>query len=152
MGLFLKKYYEGKVVVANDIGAINYLADIRLVDLVGLATKEPADRRVKQYLSEIKEKMFTPPQKKPMMGLRKFHEKLADKYGPDIAIIYDSWFKDGIPRGWIRKGKWKIRGNVICGEDAVSFYAINSEERDYLWKSLAEFSSELPKDVIQRYL
>ena len=28
MGLFLKTFYEGKAIAANDIGAVNYLADV----------------------------------------------------------------------------------------------------------------------------
>jgi len=40
MGQFLKKYYSGKVVALNDIGAANYFADIKCVDLWGLANLE----------------------------------------------------------------------------------------------------------------
>ena len=36
MALFLRQFYQGQVVAANDIGAIDYLADFRLVDLAGL--------------------------------------------------------------------------------------------------------------------
>ncbi len=36
MALFLHEFYEGKGVAANDIGLIDYLAELRLVDLMGL--------------------------------------------------------------------------------------------------------------------
>lgn len=42
MGLFLKKYYPGESIAANDIGAINYLADIKCLDLWGLSSMEVA--------------------------------------------------------------------------------------------------------------
>jgi hypothetical protein len=37
MGMFLKRCYPGKAVAVNDICAVSYLADVRLVDLLGLA-------------------------------------------------------------------------------------------------------------------
>jgi hypothetical protein len=37
MGLFLRGLPPGSAVMANDIGAISYLADVRIVDLFGLA-------------------------------------------------------------------------------------------------------------------
>ncbi len=40
MAIFLQQFYQGQVVAANDIGAIDYLADFRLVDLAGLGTRE----------------------------------------------------------------------------------------------------------------
>ncbi len=43
MALFLKDFYAGNVVAANDMGAINYIADIRCLDLYGLASMEVAD-------------------------------------------------------------------------------------------------------------
>jgi hypothetical protein len=42
MGLFLRGLPAGSTVMANDIGAIAYLADVRLIDLYGLATQETA--------------------------------------------------------------------------------------------------------------
>ena len=42
MGLFLKRFYKGVGVAANDIGAINYLADINCLDLWGIGSREVA--------------------------------------------------------------------------------------------------------------
>jgi hypothetical protein len=50
MGLFQKEYYQGYGVAANDIGAINYLADIRSLDLWGLANIDVAKARRSGYL------------------------------------------------------------------------------------------------------
>lgn len=48
MALFLKKFYQGKAVAANDIGAISYLADIDCLDLWGLGNLEVAKLKMKR--------------------------------------------------------------------------------------------------------
>lgn len=42
MGSFLKQFYHEESIAANDIGAINYLADIKCLDLWGLGSLEVA--------------------------------------------------------------------------------------------------------------
>ncbi len=131
MGLFLRKFYQGKTVAAVDIGAINYLADIRCLDLWGLASMEVLRlKRDKKYDTEAV-------------------YKLAAEKRVKIAILYDKWFDryGGIPSQWIKIDEWKISNNVVCGDDTVSFYAINSAEMERLRKSLKAFSQRLPKDV-----
>jgi hypothetical protein len=44
MGSFLNRFYDGQTIVANDIGAINYFADIECFDVWGLATRECCQR------------------------------------------------------------------------------------------------------------
>ena len=44
MAFFLKTYFSGETIVANDIGAISFFDDIRLVDLWGLASIEQLGR------------------------------------------------------------------------------------------------------------
>lgn len=133
MGLFLKSFYRKEAVAANDIGAINYLADIRCVDLWGLANMEVArlKRRRAYYTQEV--------------------YSLAKENRVKIALVYDSWYRDygGLPRQWIKAGSWIIRHNVVCGSDTVSFYAVDSSEKDSLFRHLEAFSSRLPDDVIQ---
>jgi hypothetical protein len=46
MGLFLRTYYDGQAVAANDIGAVCFLADIRLLDLAGLATTDVVRNKI----------------------------------------------------------------------------------------------------------
>jgi hypothetical protein len=116
----------------NDIGAVNYLADIHCLDLMGLANAEVAAARHKHTYSvgDI--------------------DRLSKQTGTRIAIIYDAWFNGGLPPEWIRIGRWTIPNNVNVGEDTVSFYAVNSAEAQYLIESLGNFSSQLPPEVIQR--
>ena len=132
MGLFVQRYYQNSTVALNDIGAVNYLADIHCLDLWGLANAEvaAAKRRHTYQASDI--------------------DRLSKESGTRIAIIYDAWFVGGLPPGWIRVGRWTIPNNVNVGEDTVSFYAVNSLEAQHLGESLNDFSLQLPPEVIQR--
>ncbi len=133
MGLFLRQFYTGESVAANDIGAINYLAPINCLDLWGLASLEVAEaKRNRCY------------------NTQKIYD-LARQKKVKLAIVYDSWFKSygGIPPQWVRCGQWKISDNTICGDDKVLFYAVNPSEANNLKNNLSAFSSHLPKSVVQ---
>jgi hypothetical protein len=132
MGLFVRRYYQNSTVALNDIGAVNYLADIHCLDLIGLANVEVAAAKMKNNFQ---------------IGDA---ERLAKQTGTRIAIIYDTWFPRGVPLEWVRVGRWTIRNNVICGGDTVSFYAVDPAEPQHLAESLTDFSRQLPADVIQR--
>ena len=133
MGLFLEEYYQGEAVAANDVGAINYLADIRCLDLWGLSSLEIARAKQNGYYNTD----------------TIYH--LAREKRVKIAIVYDHWFKgnEAIPAQWIRVGQWTISNNVVCAGDTVSFYAAEPEAEDDLIKNLKNFSSRLPADVIE---
>ena len=47
MGLFVRRYYQGSTVALNDIGAVNFLADIHCLDIWGLANAEVAAAKQK---------------------------------------------------------------------------------------------------------
>lgn len=135
MARFLHEYYDGQAVGANDIGAINYYADIDCFDLWGLGTMEVARARISgAYDSDLAYRM-------------------TRDYGVKIAIIYKEWFDvdvpGGVPREWIPVGTWRILDNKICGDDVVNFYAVDPDEKDRLVASLREFSEKLPARVIQ---
>ena len=133
MGIFLKSFYQGKGVAANDIGAINYLADIKCLDLWGLSSIDVAKAKRNRTYSTQKINLFT---------------KQKDI---EIAIIYSEWLNEygGVPSSWIKVGEWTILDNVICGGKIVSFYAVKSTERESLIQNLKSFSSKLPQDVVQ---
>jgi len=132
MGLFVHQYYENSTVALNDIGAVNFLADIHCLDLWGLANVEiaAAKRKHAYQAGDI--------------------ERLSKQTGTRIAIVYDQWFPGMLPREWIRVGRWTIQDNVIVGGDTVSFYAVNPAEAAHLAECLSDFSSRLPADVIQQ--
>jgi hypothetical protein len=135
MGRFLDRYYRGQSVAVNDIGAVNYITDIRCLDLWGLASYEVASALLSNSYDS-----------NTVINLTKSHDV-------KIAILYENWheatesqpFK--IP--WEDVGQWKIVNNKVCGNSEVSFYAVNALERENLVNYLRDFSASLPDDVIQ---
>lgn len=131
MARFLDRYYPGVSLAANDIGCITFFPDIRLLDLAGLGSLDVAQARMqKRFNTEV-------------IG------ELARKHGCKLAIAYEHWFVDlgGMPRDWQVVAQWRLFGNVICGGEVVTFYAVDPAERDRLAARLKEFEPELPKGV-----
>jgi hypothetical protein len=130
---FLHLYYDGQSVAANDIGAINFFADLRCLDLWGLASRDVAALKLHgRYTTDA-------------------IASLARSAGARIAVVYDPWFLSygGLPVSWIKAGTWRIRDNIVCGVDTLSFYALSPEEAESLKTHLREFAPHLPARVIQ---
>lgn len=131
MGTFLREYYNGSVIAANDIGAVNYLADVKTLDLYGLGNLEVLEaKRSNRYDAEAV-------------------HALAAQNGVEIVIIYDSWFPDNRPSSWIEVGKWQIMNNIACDDDTVTFYVIKDEFKTDAVANLRDFGKNLPDDVLQ---
>ncbi len=135
MGLFLKKFYQGANIAANDVGAISYLSEVKCLDLWGLTNLDVLKLKMKQKYS-------TP-----------WIHELSHQNKVKIAIVYESWFKiyGGIPPWWTKVAQWRILNNVVCSDDRVTFYAVDPSEADNLVKNIKEFSSQLPKFVLQSW-
>ncbi len=133
MASFLEKYYSGKVVAANDIGAISYYTDVKIIDLWGLGSIEIARSK--------KEKYWTPA----------FLNSLVRERQVDVVIIYDEWFGNELIRNWKKVATWQISDNVITGGETVSFYVMNEEEGYELKKNLQLYEPLLPRSVKVNY-
>ncbi|WP_141508998.1 hypothetical protein [Candidatus Chloroploca asiatica] len=135
MGLFLKRFYQGRSVAVNDIGAVTYLADIHLLDLWGLGSLEPAIMKMEERYSS--QEIL----------------RLTQSENVVVAIVYDSWFQNGTvnrtPQQWVRVGQWTINHQVVAADDTVSIYAVRPSEVESLANNLKRFSVELPSTVIQ---
>ena len=133
MANFLREFYPGAAVAANDVMAISFFADIRLVDTFGLVSREVARaKRAGAYDQEV---------------LRRL---LAEK-GVRVIVVYDAWageYGGQLPE-WVPVGRWTIPHNVICGSETVSFYAPNAGLADELTRALQAFAPRLPADVVQ---
>jgi hypothetical protein len=133
MGRFLARHYAGSAVAVNDIGAVGYLADIRLCDLWGLGSIEVARlRRAGRFdTAAIAE--------------------IAERAGVEIAIVYESWYRNygGLPPGWRALGTWRVAYNVILGGDTVTLYAVAPGSDARLIANLRAYAAELPPDVEQ---
>jgi hypothetical protein len=132
MGLFLRGLPAGSTVMANDIGAVAYLADVRLVDLYGLATRETAEARREGRVD------------------RALLSHLAASAPPAAVVVYRSWFASAIPPDWIQVGTWKVPEAVVVADRTVTFYATRPGEASRLARELAAFEARLPPSVSVR--
>jgi hypothetical protein len=132
MGLFAGGLPPGATVMANDIGAISYLADVRMVDLFGLATRETARARRAGRVD------------------RALLARLAADERPAAIVIYRSWFADAVPPDWIEVGTWKVPDKVVVADRTVSFYAPDAAAAARLGQALAAFQPRLPGSVSAR--
>jgi hypothetical protein len=129
----------GEHVAVNDVGAIAYLTDAKLTDLMGLATPKVA--RMKTLRID--------------RGLDRAQlEALAQEDGFTIAVVYESWFGGAIPPAWRAVEEWKIRDNRVCAKDTVTFYATQASAADALADRLDAFArnGRLPARVERRRL
>ena len=132
MGLFLRDYYQGQAVVANDIGAINYLADIRLVDVVGLASEEVLRRR---YDGSCDAALI---------------DSLARQQEAVVAVMYADWFVQQygpLPAHWWPVASWTIPDNIACARAKVDFVGLGAAATDTLRQNLEAFAPRLPAAV-----
>jgi hypothetical protein len=139
MARFLKTYYPGGSVAANDIGFINYESDLHCLDLAGLASAEVFNaKRTGQDTTE-------------------FLEKTARAHQVQVIVIYESWFSDQahvkfggpeLPESWDRVGQWSLPDRLQLGDKTVSFFGTDEASDNLLRKRLTEFEPSLPKDVM----
>jgi hypothetical protein len=132
MGLLMQGLPAGSTVMANDIGAISYLADLRLIDLYGLATQETARARRAGKVD------------------RELLSRLAAESRPAAIVIYRSWFADALPEPWVEVGTWRVREKVIVADRTVSFFAPDAASAPPLARLLAAFQPRLPAPVSAR--
>lgn len=137
IGLFLRQFYQREAVALHDVGAPNYLADIRCVDLWGLCSMPVAQmKRAGRYDT-------------PQVA------ELTNYTGAKIAIVYNHWFDcgqiatQGIPAQWKLVGQWSISDRIIADGNTVSFYAIDKDAEAPLIANLQKFSRQLPRAVQQ---
>ena len=139
MARFIQRYYQGSTIALNDIGAVNFLADVHCLDLWGLGNYQVTQlkRRHEYHTPDIL--------------------RLSRDNRVKVAMVYDSWYAHeigGLPRQWVWVGQWALPDNVVAGGDTVSIYAVDESETVPLMQKLQEFSPFLPKGVKQsgRYL
>lgn len=138
MSRFFHDFYGGEKVVANDIGAISYFSQVRLVDIVGLGSTEVAQMRVANK---------NLPRSKADITIKKSITTYVSDNNYRVAVIYPEWFSP-VPTEWIPVASWTINkesyGPAI---HRVVFYALKPEEVKPLQKNLMNF--KLNKKVKQ---
>jgi hypothetical protein len=129
MGRFCRAYYGGAGVAANDIGAVTFLADVHLLDLVGLANVDIARAKRKRALTST------------------LIESLAAEEDVRIAMVFDGWFlpEKLLPPGWTRVGELSLtEPPVVSPQAAVSFYASTPQDVEPLQRHMRDFGRSLP--------
>ena len=130
---FIKDCYQGQSIALNDIGAVSYFADIKLLDLGGLANVEIARAIIQHKLGpeEI--------------------ERFAVSYRTKVAVLYPNWFDGSIngplPAAWMPIAQWEVPNHWMLGGDAVVFYAVDPLEARRLDACLENYRSSLPSQV-----
>jgi hypothetical protein len=143
MGLFVKKHFNQASIALNDLGAVAFLSESRILDLFGLS-----DATIYQL-------------KKEGQYNKKTITQLALDYRSEIAIVYDTNFSfngmistvpqeipNGLPDIWRKVGRWTIQNNYACGNVTVSFYACNSDSEKKLRDSFTRFSQQLSDRIL----
>jgi protein involved in polysaccharide export with SLBB domain len=128
---FLAKYFANDTVAINDIGAVTYYGDERIVDVMGIATMEAA--RAKSF------KLHEPMSRGQMARITR---------SATVAIVYDEWV-GSTPSYWLGLGRWRIDDNRVCGFPAVSIYAATPDDVPRVIEALRSFSTQLPSSVHQ---
>jgi hypothetical protein len=131
--IFLGRYYRGQSIALNDIGAPNFMTDIHCLDLWGLASREVGELKMKGIYNT------------------RAIADLSRKKSVVIAIVYEKWFATssigGLPPEWILAGRLRIPANEVCGDDTLSFFAVDPAAAAKLSANLREFAPRLPDDV-----
>jgi hypothetical protein len=134
MARFIQEYYNNEMVVLNDIGFVCFYSDIKLIDLIGLGDQEITALRVnKNYNGNI------------------LNSIVMEKKGK-ISIVYERWFRSAdyehMFDGWVKVEEWTIPDNVVCGDDRVSIFAVDTSAAGSLIRNLKAFHGSLPDDVV----
>ena len=137
MAEFLRRYYNGAAVVAHDIGAINYLADIDCIDMAGLGNRELFHV---WYAQKTKSDLDAQRAVLPVI----LQETAAHQ--AKIAVFYDSWFP-ALAQSWPRAASWKVADKADLGSDFVTFFAIDPAELPRLRQALIDFAPSMPGGV-----
>jgi hypothetical protein len=134
MGVFFGRFYAGQTVALNDIGAVAWLARVRVVDLIGLASPDVAKARRRNADDTA------------------FFDAALQQHGAAAACIYDYYFSGvrRLPASWLKVGEWAIEHQAAVSRDTVAFYAPSGEKAHRLRDALNEFSGELPRGVTHR--
>jgi hypothetical protein len=136
MGNFVHRYYGGNTVAVNDIGAVAYYGNARLLDLGGLADLDVLlAQRAGRFTSGTMDSM-------------------ARARGARVAIVYPGWFQryGGIPASWTAVARWTVPGEVVVlGDASVTFYAIAQSETATLTAHLRDCAAALPPGVRQDF-
>lgn len=127
---FLATQFPHQPVAVNDIGAVAWLDNDGVVDLMGLASLAVAEAKQMKLDEPLK----------PDDVVRLTRDV-------KVAVVYDEWFKDNLPSTWLRVGRWKIDDNKSCAFPSVAVYATEPAQFPTVIEALRAFEPQLPRGV-----
>jgi hypothetical protein len=130
---FVKAFYNEATLVVNDVGAMAFLTEARLLDLYGIASSEPVRWRLTSSSRVPTE---------PLM------EWIAHS-DARIAVLQTerSWVATVLPPAWVHVADWRIPRNVAYGDHVVGLFARDREEGRRLADALMVFRQQLPAAI-----
>lgn len=135
MHRFVHDFYQRPVAV-NDLGWVAYDNPAYVLDLWGLGY-EPA--RVARFAAASAALAGKPAE--PWMS------HLVEQRPVGLAMVYDEWFADALPAGWMRVARlWRGHAS-LTGQPSVSFYATAAAARADIDAALDRFAPTLPPGV-----
>lgn len=132
IGRFVRELAPREPVAVNDVGAIAFLGEAPVLDLLGLADLRVArarGMRIDAPLSREQVRRFT------------------EEDHVSLAVLYEPWFQGALPEAWIPLERWRIRDNRVCAFDTVTFFATRPEAAGELRRALAAYRPRLPVRV-----
>ena len=118
---FLQTYFRDEKVAVNDAGAVGYLHDGPMVDLLGLADLDVARARGFAIDHALTREQVT---------------RLSA--GAKVAVVYDEWFEGAIPSAWTKVATWSIEKNRVCAFPSVAVYATRADTVDVVRRAVDE--------------
>jgi hypothetical protein len=124
---FVDRFYKSRPVALNDIGAVSYASDARVVDLMGLGSLEAATLRRRGDFDAA------------------HIDAWLEREQAGVAIVYDAWFQgdQAFQRSWTLAGAWRTESSDEA-ESLVSFYGRDGERARLLRDQLKAFTSSVP--------
>lgn len=129
LGRFFARFYPGRSIAVNDLGAVALLSSSHILDIVGLASQPVADLKRARALDAA------------ALG------RLADERGVEAIALYEDVFAPILPAQWIKVGEWTITNNVALSDDTVAFFARTAEDAVRLRTALLAYAPVLPAGV-----
>ena len=129
MGQFFQRYYAGRSVAVNDIGAVAWYSTSPLLDIVGLASQRVADLKRHDALDA------------GSLGT------LADEQAVEAVAVYEMPFAAILPRSWVKVGEWTRASTIGVSEHTVAFLARTDGDADRLRRALESYAAMLPNGV-----
>ncbi|MES2921847.1 MAG: hypothetical protein V4819_09880 [Verrucomicrobiota bacterium] len=113
-------------VAVNDLGAVSFLTDARVLDLYGLGDNSLARAKVDR-----------------VYGSAKIQSRLEETR-TDFVICYPSWFTgpQKLPETLIPVETWYLDNNLICGGEKVVFYATSPQAALKMGTALNAYRAE----------